>query len=54
MPSLEASSVIPQEMVSSRRSKGAPHLALSKKLITDVLNTKKLSTTTTCDDATNC
>ena len=53
MTSLEASSVTPQEIIGSRRSQAATHLALSKKLIVDVSNTKKLSTATTCADDAN-
>ena len=53
MPSYEALSYTPQEIIGGRRSQGATHLSLSKKLITDVSNTRKLTTVTTCADATN-
>ena len=53
MPSLEASSSIPREVIGGRRSQAATHLALSKKLIADVSNTRELPTVTMCADATN-
>ena len=36
------------------RSQAATNLALSKKLIAEMTNTRKLPTTTTCADETNC
>ena len=54
MPSLEASSSMPQEIIGIRISQDATYLALSKKLIADVSNTRKLPTATTCADATIC
>ena len=53
MPSLEVSSSVPQEITGCRRLQADTHLALGKKLIADVSNTRKLPTTTTCVDATN-
>ena len=53
MPSLEALSVIPQEIIGGRRLQSTAHVPLSKKIIVDVSNTKKLSTAMTCTDATN-
>ena len=54
MLSIQSSSSIPHEITGDRRSQTATHLALSKKLIENILNTKKLSTDTTCSDASNC
>ena len=54
MPYLEATSSIPQEIIGGRRSQAATHLALSKKLIADASNIRKLPTATICADATNC
>ena len=53
MPSLQASSSTPQEIIGGRRSQASTHLAMSKKLINDISNTRKLPTVTTCIDATN-
>ena len=53
MPYLEATSSIPQEIIEGRRSQAATHLVLSKKLIADTSNIRKLPTVTTCADATN-
>ena len=53
MPALEALSSTPQEIIGMIRSQATTHLALSKKLIVDISNTKKLSTDTTFNDATN-
>ena len=54
IPSLEALSGIPQVIIRGRRLQSTTHLALSKKLIADISDTKKLSTATTFADATNC
>ena len=54
MPSLEASSSMPQEIIGDRRSQATTHLALSKKLIADISNIRKLPTIIRCADATNC
>ena len=54
MPHLEATSSTPQESIGDRRSQATTHLALSKKLIADVSNIRKLPTVTTFADATNC
>ena len=54
IPSLEDSSNAPQEIIGSRRSQAATHLALRKIIIEDVSNTKKLSATTTHAEATKC
>ena len=54
MPSLEASSSKPQEIIGGRRSQAATHLALTKKLIADISNIRNLPTVTACADATNC
>ena len=54
MPSLEASSSMPQEIIGSRIPQGATNLALSKKLIANISNIRKLPTITMCPDATNC
>ena len=48
MPSLEASSSIPQEIIGGRKSQDTMHLALSKKLIAYVSNNRKLHTVITC------
>ena len=53
-PSLEASSSMPQEIIGGRRSKAATHLALNKKIIAEIHNTRKLPTVAVCADATNC
>ena len=53
MPTIETSSAMLQEIIVGRRSHAAMHLALSKKLIADISNTKKLSTATTYADSTN-
>lgn len=45
---------MPQDVIGGRRSQAATHLALSKKLISDISNTRKLPTVTMCTDATNC
>ena len=52
IPLLGASSSTPQEIIGRRRSQADTHLALSKKLIADVSNTRKLPTVTMCADAT--
>ena len=54
MPSLESSSTNYQETIGGIRSRAATHLALSKKLIADMSNTRKLPTTKTSAEATNC
>ena len=54
MPRLEATSSIPQKIIGGRRSQVATHLALSKKLIADISNIRKVPTVTICADATNC
>ena len=54
IPFFETSSSMPQEIIGSRRIQATTHLALSKKLIADISNTKKISTATTCTDTTNC
>ena len=54
MPSLDASSTIPREIIGGRRSQAAIRLDLSKKQISDVSTTKKLPNATTHADATNC
>ena len=54
MTSLEASSSTPQEIIGGRRRQDDTHLALSKKLIANISNARKLPTVTTCADATNC
>ena len=53
-PSLEASSSMPQEIIGGRRSQSATHIALRKKSIADISNTRKLPTVTICADAANC
>ena len=42
------------EIIGGRRSQAATHLALNKKLITDIANVRKLPMITICADATNC
>ena len=54
MPSLDASSFMPQEIIGGRRIQATTHLAISKKFIADISNTRKLPTITKCVDATNC
>ena len=54
IPSLEASSSTPQDIIGVSRSQAATHLALRKTLIADISNTRKLLTVITCVDATNC
>ena len=54
MPNLEAMNVIPMEIIGGRRSQAATHLALDKKLISDITNMRKLPMITICADATNC
>ena len=54
MPNIEAMNAIPMEIIGDRRSQAATHLALDKKLISDIANVRKLSMITICADATNC
>ena len=54
MPYLEVTSSMPQEIIGDRRSQAATHLALSKKLIADTSNIRKLPMVSICADATNC
>ena len=54
MPKLEESGTIPVEIIGGRRSQAATHLALNKKLISDIANVRKLPMITICADATNC
>ena len=54
MPSLEALSAFLQETIGGITSQAYAHLALSKKLISDIYNTNKLPIAMTCTDATNC
>ena len=53
MPSLESPSAIHRELIGSRRSQAAAHLALSKKLISEISRTRKLPTATTCAEDAN-
>ena len=53
MSSLESSTTTPYEIIGGRRSQAVTHFDLSKKLIADISNIRKLPTATTCDDATN-
>lgn len=53
MPHLEAASSMPHESIGGRRSQAATHLALSKKLIADIFNIRKIPTATMCANATN-
>ena len=45
---------MPQEIIGGRRPQAVAYLALSKKIIADVSNIRKLPTVTMCADATNC
>ena len=54
MPNIEAMNAIPMEVIGGRRSQAATHLALDKKLISDIANVRKLPMITICADATNC
>ena len=51
---LEAADVIPTEAIGGRRIQAATHLALNKKLFSDIANVRKLPMITICADATNC
>jgi hypothetical protein len=53
MPNIEAMNAIPMEVIGGGRSQVATHLALDKKLISDIANMRKLSMITICADATN-
>ena len=54
MPRLEQYNDIPKEIIGGRKNQAATHLALNKKLISDISNVRKLLTVTICADATNC
>ena len=54
LPSIEAVKIIPIEVIGRRRSKTAIHLVLDKKLISDIVNIRKLPRTTMYTDMTNC
>lgn len=54
MPNLEASSSVPHEVIGSYCSLSATHLALYKKLISDINNIHKLTFVNMCSDTTNC
>ena len=54
MPSLDSSANIPCKIIGGIMSQAANHLALSKKLIADISNARKLPTATMCVDAANC
>ena len=51
---IEAVNVIPMEVIGGRQSQAATHLALDKKLISDIANVRKLLMITIYTDATNC
>ena len=53
IPLLKSSDTMPYKIIGGRRSQDSTHLALSKKLIADISNTRKLPTATICADATN-
>ena len=54
MPRLEEDKIILKEIIGSRRTQAVMHLILNKKLITDIVNIRKLPTITIYADATNC
>ena len=54
IPTLEEINIIPREVIGGRRSQAATHLALDKKLISDIANVQKLPIITICADVTNC
>ena len=51
---IEKDSTFPMEVVSGRRSQAATHLALNKKLITDIVNIYKLPMVTIYTEVANC
>jgi hypothetical protein len=54
MPNIEAMNAILMEVIGGRRLYIATHLALDKKLISDIVNMRKLPMITICADVTNC
>lgn len=54
VPKLEKVDAIPVEIIGGRRAQVVTHLALSKKLIADIVNVRKVPMITACADATNC
>ena len=54
MPRLESNNIIPKEIIGARRTQIVIHLVLSKKLILDIVNIRKLPTITIYIDVTNC
>ena len=54
IPKLEEADAIPVKIIGGRRAQAATHLSLSKKLIADIANVRKVPTITVCADATNC
>ena len=54
LSSIEVAEAIPIEVIGGRRSQAATHLALDKKLISDIANVRKLPTITVYADVTNC
>ena len=54
IPNLEATNVIPGEVIGGRRSQATTHLALDKKLIVDIANVRKLPMISICVDVMNC
>ena len=51
---IEAMNAILIEVIGGRQSQAATHLALDKKLISNIANMRKLPMITICADATNC
>ena len=54
IPRLKEAKTILNEIIGNRRTQVATHLALNKKLISDIANVRKLPTKVICTDATNC
>ena len=54
IPNKEAVNAISIEVIGVRQSQAATHLALDKKLISDITNVRKLPMITICANTTNC
>ena len=54
IPSIEDKEVILMEIIRERKAQAATHLALDKKLISDIANARKVLLITICTDTSNC
>ena len=54
LPSIEVAEAILIKVIGSRRSQAVSHLALDKKLISNIANVRKLPIINVCTNAINC